>query len=357
MEASPFLHCEKVQKDYFTIDGVLDDWSELPNQGIYKLGRDRVSIRCAYDEKNLYVGVVVFDQKIIRGKVGDRLDFSFGQKTVLYVEPRGGKQKAVFRVAAGGQVDQSATKRAWHVEGSIPLTKLPGGNNVGFFEGTIRVRDTDKRSARARSSKRALTFATADGVAALKGFLSRVGAVKREISFQKVGGWDSAPGVELLVVAKQYVGIVGQQFLFVRLPASHSRDVLKARYFATNGGDRLLVHFREGGPSGGSREVVTLMGAKSGGFSQFVAVEVGKKKGTQRIETRWTPRVTNQGVEIRVVPKAATGWSSDTYQERPATDAVPIVLPWNGKSVVVTVSKTGAVHVKSVPAPETIGRK
>src|SRR5215831_11572557 len=79
--AASELSCTLAGRGLIRIDGLLDDWSGMPEITAGTPGAG-LKVRCAYDEATLYVMVDVTDSRLIRSKHRSRgddfLTFHFG---------------------------------------------------------------------------------------------------------------------------------------------------------------------------------------------------------------------------------------------------------------------------------------
>jgi hypothetical protein len=90
------------------------------------------------------------------------------------------------------------------------------------------------------------------------------------------------------------------------------------------------VRYREHG-GGGSRDVLAVFVLRGGGFARLFAHEIAKQVGDARLENRWELRKAKRGRELVITPGEVRGFSAATWNETPAEDMAPILLPWGEK--------------------------
>jgi len=67
----------------------------------------------------------------------------------------------------------------------------------------------------------------------------------------------------------------------------------------------------------------------SGQLQPLAQIEVRKEQGANVLESQWTIDKRVKGPELIVTPKPAVGWTAGTWNEEAASDADPILLPWD----------------------------
>ena len=76
----------------------------------------------------------------------------------------------------------------------------------------------------------------------------------------------------------------------------------------------------------------------SGQLQPLAQIEIKKELGKSVLESTWKV----VGKELVVEPKPAIGFTAATWAEETATDADPILLPWDKAKKGVAYSVTGA---------------
>jgi hypothetical protein len=339
------LVCPLVGDGLVEIDGLLDDWEAM--RSLTKAGPDArssaLAVRCAYDATTLYVSVDVTDERLVRvrGGANDRLLLAFGEAR-LGIAPASGegaqlevgweKTRAAPR---SPKVGDSLQKRGWSVELSLPLAAVPGwAKGVPSVPVAITHLDADQAAGGAAtpgaSVELLLTFEAASRT--LKGLLEELRLRPADVSFDALADLDEAPGPERVIVAGKFLGVLGDGYAYVGLPVASARDVLGVELvdLAGNGKSAAVVRYREHG-GGGSRDVLAVFVLRSEGFARMFAHEIAKQLGNARLENRWELRKAKKGRELVIVPGEVRGFTAETWNERPAEDMVPILLPWGEK--------------------------
>src|SRR6266568_3746789 len=129
------LVCTLVGEGLIQIDGLLDDWANMPE--LTKADADpkdaALALRCAYDKQTLYLMVDVTDDRLVRTKARtreeDHLVFGFGadQLTVWPGSAAAGAKLAwEWRSKRGPRpaLADSLQKRGWSVELALALAKV-----------------------------------------------------------------------------------------------------------------------------------------------------------------------------------------------------------------------------------------
>ena len=77
-----------------------------------------------------------------------------------------------------------------------------------------------------------------------------------------------------------------------------------------------------------------------------------KQLGGNLLEAGWKIVKGRRGPELWVEPRPAIGWTAETWNEVPADDADPIVLPWDPVRGGVAYTLTGAeLARRDLPPP------
>jgi hypothetical protein len=352
--------CEKVDSDYFSVDGMLDDWRRIkkswkgkdPRDAAYRLG-------CAYDAKRLYLVMDVRDQRLLRYKSGAQDEVRIklgGPERALSISLLPGTRGFDTKVRLGKkkapkwlEVVDSLQPSGFSVEASVPLRRIPGyGPSAPGVQAKIEFVDVDKgRSVANRIRYQGLLY-VGSGKAIYKAFLRAAKLSSSDIRLDKMVNVDTARGAERVLHGKAVIGVLSDSFSFMGLPVQSAADVLKVRVidFAGNGRSFVLAHYRQHG-NGGSREIVAVYKvAGDGTFPVLTSFEVAKSVGTKRIENKWglvkkgsrrklARGEKKRGFDILVEALPAVGWDEDSFEEAPARDVNPILLPWMDETAVV----------------------
>src|SRR5262249_2290769 len=135
--------------------------------------------------------------------------------------------------------------------------------------------------------------------------------------------------------AGKYLAVVGDSYAYVELPVAGARDVLSVELADVSGAGRSSVVVRtvERG-NGGSREVLSIWSFKGGQWARLFAHAIAKQRGRARLTDpgRLVPRGRGKrGLDLVIKPGEVTGFTAETWNETPASDMAPILLPWGEK--------------------------
>src|SRR5262249_36913706 len=130
--AAAELVCQKVAPGTLVVDGLLDDWSGPEEIRTGPDPRDAsFAVRCAYDDRTLYLAVNVTDDRLIRSvkpsPLDDHLVLGLGAgRWAIYPGSVEARAKLAVVGPKGLTVVDSLQKRGWSIELSVPRAKLPG---------------------------------------------------------------------------------------------------------------------------------------------------------------------------------------------------------------------------------------
>jgi hypothetical protein len=343
--------CGLVEPDVVSVDGMLDDWQGVRPLVMGPGSKDAgFSTRCNYDDRTVYLAIDVADQQLVRRKKGDRgaedtLILDFGRDR-LEISPSSDKIPFRLRWASGGSTRgitalDSLQPRGWSVELAVPRARLVGGSRVSL---ELSYRDADLFS----DSKAKSTLSTGPGALVLEEGAQLYGQALADLRLSPRDVWldrminvNDTPGPERVVVAGRTVIVLGESYSYMQLPVPR-KDIKKLQLvdLAGEGKSAILVHYVERG-QGGAREVVAAWNVLGdGSFARPLAVEVAKETREGRIDSLWSlePRKVakkdrskkaQKGLALVLRPGQARGYSAETWNESPAEDMTPILLPWS----------------------------
>jgi hypothetical protein len=150
-------------------------------------------------------------------------------------------------------------------------------------------------------------------------------------------------GKERLVAGGTVVGVITDQFAYVSLPAARPDDVRAVELIplGPRGQQVISAVVRQAG-NGGTRDLLMLWTVWSGQLQPLAQIEVRKELGGSRLEASWHVVKGGKGPELWVEPKPAVGFTAETWNEEPASDVDPIVVPWDPHRGGVAYSLAGA---------------
>jgi hypothetical protein len=365
------LRCERVTNDLITVDGMLDDWRGIRGRRAGGTDRDRsFDLRCAHDDERLYVSVNVRDDVVVRtpraradaeDHLRLRLSVGGGPAATLVVFPGTARARPVRRWGTGQapawlEVEDTLQEHGWSMEAAIPLSRLRGyDRRTPALDARVEYRDADP--ARRTKGQAVVSF---DGTFALDGradqlaaFLEATRLSRGDLTLDVTAEVDGAPGVERVVAGGGVIGVLADGFVYLRLPVDRPSDVTSVRVVDLDGDgvSSILTEYRQHG-HGGSRDVVAVWRVSADGrFTRILALEVRKQVGDQVLENRWTltrpgrfrkARRGSKGADLVVEVGEVTGWDEDTWDDVPATDVSPILLPWGERTSAVYWFEGGA---------------
>src|SRR5262249_11488776 len=303
--------------------------------------------RCAYDGRTLYLMINVHDDRLIRTPAHtdkeDHLVFVFGAQR-LSVWPASAEAKAKLawdwtpRDGPRPLVADSLQKKGWSVELALPLAKIPGyAKGAPGVVVEVDFHDADMLTAESRTTVGSgpvrLTFEEAS--ASLKQLLGELHLGRGDLTLDTLAEMDGEPGLERVVAGGRYVGVVGATWIYLELPVASPRDVLSVAVADLGGAGKssLVVRTVERG-NGGTREVLSIWDLHGGGFQRTFAHEIAKQLGAARMTNVWelVPRGKGKrGLDLVIRAGGAGGLPEASWRETPASDMMPILLPWGAK--------------------------
>lgn len=358
------IECGLAETGLIVVDGMLDDWQGVqPVQQAGAAASDAsFKVYCNYDAGALYLAIDVRDERLIRRDKRDRsaedhLVIAFGDRRLEVFPADAASHKprkarwSDGKAPKGLVIADSLQKQGWSVEVGVPFDKLPGwSRGVPSLPFTLEFRDADMLTENGVQEivtigAGRLDFAEAKEM--YEQFLRDHRVKPQDIVIDELVDMDGEPGPERVLVAGRTVGVIGADYVFLKLPARRRGDLLSIRVvdLAGEGKHCVLAHYVELG-NGGEREVVAVWNLlPDGSFARTWAHEVAKRMGEKRITNTWAlaPRQVVKGKRKRTVPGfdivvragEAVGWTAETWNEEPAEDLAPILLPWGPKKQAV----------------------
>jgi hypothetical protein len=365
------IPCSPVEPGTIQFDGLLNDWKGVDGVAVDQesqivkgkenwSGADDLSfeVYCNHDDKTLYLALDVRDEYFIRtakkGAAGDDhiiVHFTGKQLVVYPGDLRGIPGRISWGKAGkakGVQMAEAMQKHGYSVELGIPLKSIPGYRaGVPSIPGAVWVADSDSKAkgqtetimATAASAKQG-SFSFAQAKADLTAFLKDKGYsakdIRAKINADVVG--DSRQ--EQVLLAGKTIGVVGDGvpgggyvFLDIGVPA---KDIYWLKVMDINGDGKgeLITRYAERGRNGRRELLAVYRLDDSGKFTRPFAHEILKGQGERVITNRYVLKPRKRkgkkkaGVDFLVDKPAAKGFTAETYQESPAADCFPILLPW-----------------------------
>jgi hypothetical protein len=274
------------------------------------------------------------------------LNVSAGGKPVTVVAYPGnnlGKSRLVK--PARVQAADSLQPKGFSVEIAIPATAIPN-LAAATAQLALEVVFTDSDAATGGDTtplEVKQTIELADRKDLFDDFLSSVKLTKADIRLDTQVELDpDRKGRERLVAGGTAIGVLTDQFAFVTLPAATPADVRQVELLplGTRGQQVIAAIVNQSG-NGGSRELLMLWTVWSGQLQPLAQIEVKKEQGGKRLESTWKIVKGKKAPELWLEPKPAVGWTAETWNEEPAPDLDPILLPWDATRGGIAYTMTG----------------
>jgi len=357
------IRCEDLATAELSIDGLLDDWGRTVLARAGSAPDGTVALRCGWDGTALALALVVEDDRVVRlqGKGHEdhvTISVSAGSKPVtLDVYPGNALAKARLVKPAKVAAADSLQPKGFSVEARIPAAQLAGLTaSTPALALEIVFVDSDKAAG---GDTTEITIRTTielgDRKDLLDDFLRAVRLKRSDIKFDKLDNLDpDRRGNERIVAGGTVIGVLTDQFAFVSLPAAKPADVKKVELLPLGKKLKVVSAIVRQAGNGGSRDLLMLWTVWSGQLQPLAQIEIRKEQGANVLESSWklTPARGKQGPELWVEPKPAVGWTADTWNEAPAEDADPILLPWEtAKGGIAYTLKGAEVTRRDLPAP------
>lgn len=344
--------CAAVPASELAIDGLLDDWHETAVVARIGAADDgAVSVRCAWDGSTLAFALDIEDDRVVRVKGGAEdhvtLAVSAGGKP-LTVDAYPGTKLGKSRIVKPAKVEaaDSLQPRGFSVELAIPASAIP---NLAPATASLdlRVTFTDSDAATGGDTTPlaiAQPIELGDRKDLFDDFLAAVRLARADIKLDLQAELDpDRKGKERLVAGGTAIGVITDQFAYVTLPAASPADVRRVELLplGPRGQQVIAAVVRQTG-NGGSRDLLMLWTVWSGQLQPLAQIEVRKELGGKILESTWKIVKTKQAPELWIEPTPAVGWTAATWNEEPAPDLDPILLPWDPDTAGTAYTLTGA---------------
>jgi hypothetical protein len=334
------LPCGPAESGTINLDGLTDDWSEVP--GIDAGGKDAnlsFTLKCNVEERTLMLLVDVRDSYFVRTKAAkpgeDHIELTLaGHRLTIFP----GDARAIPTLARWGtkpakniRAVSALQSAGWAVELAVPMSAIPGYKPGMPLAYKAEVADCDSKAAlkteRTLDSAGSIVFA--EGDAALDGFLKDRGLRKSDIWFDKGISLGGKSGGRVVLAGKN-LAFITDGYVFIELPVKQRADVKDARVvdLAGDGRQALVMRYVERG-TGGSRDVLAawrVVGDSE--IRRVFAAEVAKTTPAGRIDGKVAFVKRGRATDIVIDAGPATGISAATWNEAPAEDMIPVMLPW-----------------------------
>jgi hypothetical protein len=362
--ASPAIRCDDLSTADLTIDGLLDDWTSHVLARAGAAPDAAIELRCSWDGDALGLALELTDDRVVRvrGKGHeDRVAITIaagGAPLVVSAHPGTPIAKPRRSVPRGVAVADSLQPRGFSIEARIPAAALAGlSPSTPALELAIVFHDAD-RATGGDDSELALaaTIELGDRKDLLDDFLRATRLRKAEIRLDTLADLDpDRRGKERVVAGGAVIGVLTDRFSFVTLAVARPADVKRVELLALGPrGLQVISAVITQTGNGGSRDLLGLWTVWGGRLEPLAQIEIRKQLGGNLLEAGWKLVKGRRGPELWVEPRPAVGWTAETWNELPATDADPIVVPWDAGKAGVAYTLTGAELARRdlpLPAP------
>jgi hypothetical protein len=240
------------------------------------------------------------------------------------------------------EVYEALQPHGYAVEMRLPKKVIPGYRDGAPLKLSIKVVDGDgpgpgKLSyAETGPVDRALGMSQLDfeeGESSYGDLLKDLKVQASDVFFEKNA--DIGEGLGRVLMAGRFLAFSGKSYAYLEMAPSRA-DILDVQLIPLDGAQQAVaLRIAEHG-NGGGRQVLRVYHLAGGRFESLFATEVQKEQGSRRLSVQVSygqkggGKAGGSGV-IELTPQPAVGFSAATYNELPAEDVVPILLPWQDK--------------------------
>lgn len=335
------LPCAPGDPEAIALDGLTDDWSDL--EGVEVGGGDRdlsFTLKCSAEPGALLFLVDVHDDAFVRTKGArpgeDHVVLTLGGHPLLLFpgDARSLPTLARFgkRPAKRIRAVSALQERGWAIELRVPLSALPGYKQGLPLDYRIAVADCDSKvkltSERSLEAQGSVRFAS--GGDALPAFLSDRSLRQGDVWFDRGLSLGKREGARV-VLAGRYLAVLRDGYAYLEMPYAARGDVKSVQLLDLAGDSRqaIVVRYVERGGDGTREVLACYRPFGDTEIRRVFAAEVGKTTATGRIENRVSWVKHGRATDLVLDAGQASGLSAESWHEAPATDLVPILLPWS----------------------------
>ena len=355
------IRCDNQSTAELSVDGMLDDWGKDVITRIGVASDGQFALRCSWDGKALALSLDVLDDRVVRIGSGKgeqdhvKVTIAAGGRPVLVdVFPGNAIAKAKITKPAKVSVAQSLQPKGFSVELRVPASALAGLTaSTPSLALDIAFVDADKAAGGDTFPiELSATIELGDRKDLLDDFLRTVRLRRSDVRFDKLDDLDpDRRGNERIVAGGTVIGVLTDQFAYVSLPAAKPADVKKIELLPLGPRTRIVAATVRQSGNGGSRDLLMLWTVWTGQLQPLGQIEIRKEMGTNVLEAAWKIVKGKKGPELWVEAKPAVGWSAESWNEMPAEDADPILLPWDtAKSGIVYTMNGAELARRDLPA-------
>jgi hypothetical protein len=357
--AGSTIRCDDVSTADLVVDGMLDDWKQ--NQVLSRT--PAIAMRCSWDGKALGFAFELGDDRVVRvrGKGHeDHVDIALsagGKAAAIAVYPGNPVAKPKVSAPAHVAVADSLQPKGFSIELRVPASAIPNlSTATSSVELHVIFHDSDAAVGGADTDIALdATIELGDRKDLLDDFLKTAKLGRSDVKLDTLAELDpDRRGKERLVAGGTVIGVLTDKFAFVTLPVTAASDVRSIDLLALGARGQQIISavVRQTG-NGGSRDLLMLWTVWTGQLQPLAQIEVRKQIGANVLESTWTLGKGKKAPELTVAPKPAVGWTPAAWNEAPADDADPILLPWDDTKAGIVYTLRGAeVERRDVPPPK-----
>jgi hypothetical protein len=355
-----------VEIERVRVDGALGDWRGAQFADLGEGADASMRFAIGHDARGFFVAAQVRDDRLVRterrGATEDAVIFTVAPAgrnravDVFLFAGETGRSAASIGIATAGADRISAVRGAEVVEGPlargsgyvieafVPFSAIAGSERWEQARGSIRLRDVDREARPEVESEPALApldglvpFIASGGTSgALEEFLAARGLPGARPSRDLRGDVAEDERPERVVVVDRYVVVMGpgyrggQGFSYHQLAIDEAAGVRAAELVELTGDGKaeLAVTLRQSNAQG-SRDVWQVIALSGETPRPIFGIEVRKATDDGAIEASVRVQRARGGApQIEHRAGRAQGLDASNYNERPASDFEPILVPW-----------------------------
>ncbi|MGE0399179.1 MAG: hypothetical protein AB7T06_20885 [Kofleriaceae bacterium] len=346
------IRCDNQSTAELSVDGLLDDWGKEVVTRIGMASDGQLALRCSWDGKAFALALDLSDDRVVRIRSGrgeqDHVKVSVsagGRPVAIDVYPGNAIAKAKIVKPAKIAVGESLQPKGFSVEVRVPAAALAGLTaSTPSLALDIAFVDADKATGGDTFAlELSASVELGDRKDLLDDFLRTVRLERSDVRLDKLDDLDpDRRGKERIVAGGTVIGVLTDQYAYVSLPAAKAADVKKVELLPLGPRTRVVAATVKQSGNGGSRELLMLWTVWTGQLQPLGQIEIRKELGANVLEASWRIVKGKKGPELWVESKPAIGWTAESWNEMPAEDADPILLPWDPQKSGVAYTLTGA---------------
>lgn len=365
--AGSSIRCDDLSTADLEVDGLLDEWPKAALATAGSSSNGQVAVRCSWDGTAFALSLDIKDDRLIRVRSGkaheDHVTIKLaagGAPIAIDVFPGNAMAKARIVKPAKVAAADSLQPKGFSVELRVPARAIAGlSPSTPALDLGVVFHDSDQATGGADTEVALpLTVELGDRKDLLDDFLREVRLRRSDVKLDQLANLDpDRKGNERIVAGGTVIGILTDQFAYVSMPAASAADVKKVELLPLGTAIKVVSAVVRQSGNGGSRDLLMLWTVWSGQLTPLGQIEIRKQLGANVLEASYAIVKGPKGPELRVEPRPAVGFTAETWNEEPASDADAIVLPWDPTKGGVAYTLRGAeLARRDLPAPKKTRR-